>query len=68
MADFFDHIKATNYPANVTKEQLHDLVVFLNRLLFCFFAEDTKIFSENQFTNLLESTYARRWNRSTWRV
>ncbi|WP_349771313.1 DNA methyltransferase [Escherichia coli] len=53
MADFFDHIKATNYPANVTKEQLHDLVVFLNRLLFCFFAEDTKIFSENQFTNLL---------------
>lgn len=53
MADFFDHIKATNYPANATKEQLHDLVVFLNRLLFCFFAEDTKIFSENQFTNLL---------------
>ncbi|WP_434082212.1 type IIL restriction-modification enzyme MmeI [Escherichia coli] len=28
-------------------------MVFLNRLLFCFFAEDTKIFSENQFTNLL---------------
>ena len=53
MADFFDHIKATNYPANATKEQLHDLVVFLNRLLFCFFAEDTKIFSESQFTNLL---------------
>ncbi|MBF4176523.1 class I SAM-dependent DNA methyltransferase [Lelliottia nimipressuralis] len=53
MADFFDHIKVTNYPANATKEQLHDLVVFLNRLLFCFFAEDTKIFSENQFTNLL---------------
>lgn len=53
MADFFDHIKATNYPANATKEQLHDLVVFLNRLLFCFFAEDTKIFSKNQFANLL---------------
>ncbi|KAB8019035.1 class I SAM-dependent DNA methyltransferase, partial [Klebsiella pneumoniae] len=53
MADFFDHIKATNYPANAMKEQLHDLVVFLNRLLFCFFAEDTKIFSKNQFANLL---------------
>ncbi|MCG9629100.1 N-6 DNA methylase, partial [Vibrio mediterranei] len=53
MADFFDHIKATNYPVNATKEQLHEMVVFLNRLLFCFFAEDTKIFSENQFTNLM---------------
>lgn len=53
MAEFFDHIKGTNYPANATKEQLHELVVFLNRLLFCFFAEDTKIFSKNQFTNLL---------------
>ncbi|EPN3958561.1 DNA methyltransferase [Vibrio alginolyticus] len=53
MADFFDHIKEQNYPANASKEQLHDLVVFLNRLLFCFFAEDTKIFGENQFTNLL---------------
>ncbi|EPG6919286.1 TPA: class I SAM-dependent DNA methyltransferase [Proteus mirabilis] len=53
MADFFDHIKATNYPMNATQEQLHEMVVFLNRLLFCFFAEDTKIFSENQFTNLL---------------
>ncbi|GAW44557.1 DNA methyltransferase [Photobacterium damselae] len=53
MADFFDHIKANNYPVNATKEQLHEMVVFLNRLLFCFFAEDTKIFSENQFTNLL---------------
>lgn len=53
MADFFDHIKEQNHPANASKEQLHELVVFLNRLLFCFFAEDTKIFGENQFTNLL---------------
>ncbi|MGF1699607.1 class I SAM-dependent DNA methyltransferase [Photobacterium makurazakiensis] len=53
MADFFDHIKELNYPPNASKEQLHDLVVFLNRLLFCFFAEDTKIFGDNQFTNLL---------------
>lgn len=53
MADFFDHIKEQNYPSNTPKEQLHELAVFLNRLLFCFFAEDTKIFGENQFTNLL---------------
>lgn len=53
MADFFDHIKELNYPSNASKEQLHDLVVFLNRMLFCFFAEDTKIFGDNQFTNLL---------------
>jgi hypothetical protein len=53
MADLFDLIKELNYPANAEKEQLHELVVFLNRLLFCFFAEDTKIFLQNQFTNLI---------------
>ncbi|MCO0634311.1 class I SAM-dependent DNA methyltransferase, partial [Micrococcus yunnanensis] len=29
----------------------HALNVFFTRLLFCFFAEDTGIFAENQFTN-----------------
>lgn len=53
MAEFFDYIKELNYPSNASEEQLHELVVFLNRLLFCFFAEDTKIFGNNQFTNLL---------------
>ena len=33
----------------------HSLNVFLSRLLFCFFAEDTGIFSENRFTNSLAS-------------
>jgi hypothetical protein len=34
-----------------------DLEVFLTRLLFCFFADDTAIFGENgQFKRLLEST------------
>jgi hypothetical protein len=53
MADLFDLIKELNYPANPDKAQLHELVVFLNRLLFCFFAEDTQIFEQNQFTNLI---------------
>ncbi len=29
--------------------------VFLSRLLFCFFAEDTHIFEDNQFTNAIDS-------------
>lgn len=58
MADFFDHIKSINYPANATKEQLHEIVLFLNRLLFCLFAEDTKIFKHEpyQFTNVITRT------------
>ena len=34
---------------------LHALNVFLSRLLFCFFAEDTDIFTDNQFTNAIAS-------------
>ncbi|NIH21646.1 class I SAM-dependent DNA methyltransferase [Providencia heimbachae] len=58
MADFFDHIKSINYSANATKEQLHEVVLFLNRLLFCLFAEDTKIFKHEpyQFTNVITRT------------
>jgi len=36
-------------------ETIHSLNVFLSRLLFCFFAEDTGIFSENKFTNAVMS-------------
>jgi hypothetical protein len=53
MADLFDLIKELNYPTTPDKDQLHELVVFLNRLLFCFFAEDTKIYEQNQFTNFI---------------
>lgn len=38
-----------------TEDDLHDLNIFIARLLFCFFAEDTGIFSENLFTNAVES-------------
>lgn len=35
----------------------HDLEVFMTRLLFCFFADDTGIFGENgQFTRLVQSS------------
>jgi len=37
-----------------SKETVHNLNVFLSRLLFCFFAEDTEIFDEESiFTNTL---------------
>lgn len=37
------------------EEKKHALNVFLSRLLFCFFAEDTNIFDNGQFTNSLAS-------------
>ena len=37
------------------KNKSHDLNIFLSRLLFCFFAEDTNIFRDNQFTNAISS-------------
>ena len=57
MAELFDIIKADNF--NETNkndtEALHNLNVFLTRLLFCFFAEDTEIFTTNQFSHAIES-------------
>ena len=53
MGKLYDVIKAQNHYDN---EHLHDLNVFLTRLLFCFFAEDTGIFpKEGQLTNAIES-------------
>ncbi len=53
MAKFFDQIKKDN-PDN-SPEFIHSLNVFLCRLLFCLFAEDTNIFEQNQITNLISS-------------
>jgi type I restriction-modification system DNA methylase subunit len=53
MAKLFDEIKKDN-PDN-SPEFIHELNVFLSRLLFCFFAEDTNIFEDSQFTNAIES-------------
>lgn len=57
MAKLFDLIKADNFNDENKDDQqaLHNLNVFLTRLLFCFFAEDTGIFLRNQFSENLES-------------
>lgn len=53
MGRLFDHICRTNHLEK--PEDIHALNVFLTRLLFCFFAEDTKIFPKDGFTKLIES-------------
>jgi hypothetical protein len=53
MAKLFDKIKEDN--PDESPEFIHGLNVFLSRLLFCFFAEDTNIFTENQFTSNISS-------------
>lgn len=53
MAKLYDELKKDN-PVK-TAEQVHNLNVFLSRLLFCFFAEDTGIFETSQFTNAISS-------------
>ena len=40
---------------NPDETDVHNLNVFLSRLLFCFFAEDTGIFKPNQFTHGINS-------------
>lgn len=53
MAKLYDEIIREN--TTKTKEEVHALNVFLTRLLFCYFAEDTNIFSDNQFTKAIQS-------------
>ncbi|HEY5535178.1 MAG TPA: DNA methyltransferase [Ignavibacteria bacterium] len=53
MAKLYDEIKKHN-SAKALKE-VHNINVFLSRLLFCFFAEDTEIFEKNLFTNSINS-------------
>ena len=57
MAKLFDLIKVDNFNEENKNDTaaLHSLNVFLTRLLFCFFAEDTGIFRNNQFSSVLES-------------
>lgn len=53
MARLYDEILKDN--PTQSSEEVHALNVFLSRILFCFFAEDTDIFSKSQFTNALTS-------------
>lgn len=51
MGKLHDKLKAIGY-------ELHDLEVYLVRLLFCLFADDTGIFEPRQFQDLLEQRTA----------
>jgi hypothetical protein len=54
MAKLYDQI--INDSPDHSESGLHDLNIFLSRLLFCFFAEDTGIFSKTLFVNSLDSS------------
>lgn len=47
-----DELRAHNDFA--TEEELHELNLFITRLLFCFFAEDTGIFEKGLFTDSIQ--------------
>jgi type I restriction-modification system DNA methylase subunit len=53
MAKLFDEIKKDN--PDTSAEFSHNLNIFFSRLLFCYFAEDTNIFEDNQFSHAIES-------------
>ena len=53
MAKLYDGILADNQISD--EKRTHALNIFLSRLLFCFFAEDTNIFEDGIFTNSVAS-------------
>lgn len=53
MADLYDLLIEENPQIYKSKASIHHLNIFLSRLLFCYFSEDTGIFKENIFTNTL---------------
>ena len=55
MGKLFDELLAANPGMLNMAHGRHALNIFFTRLLFCFFAEDTGIFEENQFTNAVGS-------------
>jgi len=60
LAKLFDEIIKDN--KHETADQRHALNIFLSRLLFCYFAEDTNIFTVNQFTDSLASHTKADWS------
>lgn len=55
MGQLFDELVEINPDFLEDEGARHSLNVFFTRLLFCFFAEDTGVFADNQFTNVLGS-------------
>lgn len=54
MAQLYDLLISENPRSYHSKASVHNLNIFLSRILFCFFAEDTEIFeSDSVFTNTL---------------
>ncbi len=53
MGQLFDVIRERN--ELIKREDIHALNVFLTRLLFCFYAEDTGIFDKGQMTSTLQA-------------
>ena len=53
MASLYDLLIEENPEIYNSKGDIHNLNMFLSRLLFCFFAEDTEIFEDDIFTNTL---------------
>jgi type II restriction/modification system DNA methylase subunit YeeA len=54
MAQLYDILKSINHDIFNSKKSFHKLNIFLSRLLFCYFAEDTGIFEEESiFTKTL---------------
>lgn len=53
MAKLYDELTKIN--DFKTREDIHALNVFLTRLLFCYFAEDTNIFPDNAVTSSISS-------------
>ena len=52
MAKIYDDIRRYNDVKD--PEVSHNINVFMSRLLFCFFAEDTGLFAPNQFTKAIQ--------------
>ncbi len=53
MAKIFDEVRRHNDIKD--KTEMHNLNIFMSRLLFCYFAEDTRLFPEPQlFTNSIK--------------
>ncbi|WP_137772043.1 MULTISPECIES: DNA methyltransferase [unclassified Microbacterium] len=55
MGKLFDELLQANPGIFDDERGRHSLNIFFTRLLFCFFAEDTGIFADNQFTNAIGS-------------
>ena len=53
LAKLYDEVLKNN--PTTTHDEVHSLNIFLTRLLFCYFAEDSNIFEDNIFTDSITS-------------